>query len=377
MYFKRSLTIKENKMKNKLLLSSALVGTLVGGSAAVAQTTITGSLDLTYTNVTSRTVAGNVGGTYRGLGRESQVNIQNKGKLNNGMDYAAGFALEFDGNSNYSDTNTAATTEASTISNENVYIDFISGTTTLTFGVDHIQNSQNSLSPGAGGDVANSLDAQHGIYTSAIGSNPKESMGMGLMQTVPNIGRVSLWYAPTASDSGGRDSRPKANKDGRNAAYEIGFVGNLGVTGLTAKAFYNHEDKPEKATSATSGAPGSGTPTRDFTGESFGLQYKFGAVTVGADYAKTEFADNTDVDYSGAGIAYNLSKDVAVSYNYAKAERTGKTVDEKIHNLAVGYSLGPVSTSIQYNKISDAVASTGPTAGADQKYVILKAGTAF
>jgi hypothetical protein len=377
MYFKCSLTIKENKMKNKLLLSSALVGTLVSGSAAVAQTTITGSLDLTYTNVTSRTVAGNVGGSYRGLGRESQVNIQNKGKLNNGMDYAAGFALEFDGNSNYSDTNTSATTENSSISNENVYIDFISGTTTLTFGVDHIQNSQNSLSPGAGGDVANSLDAQHGLYTNAIGSNPKESIGMGLMQTVPNFGRVSLWYAPTATDSGGRDSRPKANKDGRNSAYEIGFVGNLGVTGLTAKAFYNHEDKPEKATSSTSGAPGSGTPSRDFTGESFGLQYKFGAVTVGADYAKTEFADNTDVEMTGAGIAYNLSKDVAVSYNYAKAERTAKTVDEKIHNLAVGYSLGPVSTSIQYNKISDAVASTGPTAGADQKYVILKAGTAF
>ena len=35
-------------MKNKLLLSSALVGTLVGGSAAVAQTTITGSLQLNY-----------------------------------------------------------------------------------------------------------------------------------------------------------------------------------------------------------------------------------------------------------------------------------------------------------------------------------------
>ena len=364
-------------MKNKLLLSSALVGTLVGGSAAVAQTTITGSLDLTYTNVTARTAAGNVGGSYRGMGRESQLNVQNKGKLNNGIDYAAGFALEFDGSSDYNAVNTAATTEPSTISNENVYIDFIMGNTTLTFGVDHIQNSQNSLSPGAGGDVANSLDTRHGLYTSAVGSNPKESAGMGIMQTIPGLGRASLWYAPTATDSGGRDSRPQSNKDGRNAAYEIGFVGNLGVNGLTAKAFYNHEDKPEKPTSATSGAPGSGTPTRDFNGESFGLQYKVGAVTVGADYAKTEFADNIDVEYKTLGVAYNLTKDVSVSYGYAKAERTGKADDEKIHNLAVGYSLGPVSTSIQYNKISDAGASTGPTAGTDFKYVILKAGTAF
>ena len=273
-------------MKNKLLLSSALVGTLVGGSAAVAQTTITGSLDLTYTNVTARTATGNVGGSYRGLGRESQVNVQNKGKLNNGIDYAAGFALEFDGNSDYSAVNTASTTESTSISNENVYIDFIMGNTTLTFGVDHIQHSQTSLSPGAGGNIADSLDGRVNHFTNAIGSNPKESMGMGLMQTVPNIGRVSLWYAPTASDQGGRDSRPIANKDGRNSAYEIGFVGNLGVNGLTAKAFYNHEDKPEKATSASSGAPGANTPVRDFTGESFGLQYKVGALTVGADMQK-------------------------------------------------------------------------------------------
>ena len=206
-------------MKNKLLLSSALVGTLVGGSAAVAQTTITGSLDLTYTNVTARTATGNVGGSYRGLGRESQVNVQNKGKLNNGIDYAAGFALEFDGNSDYSAVNTASTTESTSISNENVYIDFIMGNTTLTFGVDHIQHSQTSLSPGAGGNIADSLDGRVNHFTNAIGSNPKESMGMGLMQTVPNIGRVSLWYAPTASDQGGRDSRPIANKDGRNSAY--------------------------------------------------------------------------------------------------------------------------------------------------------------
>ena len=365
-------------MKNKLLLSSALVGTLVGGSAAVAQTTITGSLDLTYTNVTARTSAGNVAGSYRGMGRESQVNVQNKGKLNNGMDYAAGFALEFDGNSDYSGVNTAATTEASTISNENVYIDFIMGNTTFTFGVDHIQHSQTSLSPGAGGNIADSLDGRVVHFTNAIGSNPKEAIGMGLMQTVPNIGRVSLWYAPTSSDQGGRDSRPIANKDGRNAAYEIGFVGNLGVTGLTAKAFYNHEDKPEKATSASAGAPGANTPVRDFIGESFGLQYKVGALTVGADFAKTEFADNVDVEYKNLGIAYNLSKDVSVSYGYANAERTGKTVEEKIHNVAVGYSLGPVNTSLQYNKISDAGATTtGPTAGTDYKYVILKAGTAF
>ena len=35
-------------MKNKLLLSSALVGGMIAGSSAIAQTSITGSLDIHY-----------------------------------------------------------------------------------------------------------------------------------------------------------------------------------------------------------------------------------------------------------------------------------------------------------------------------------------
>jgi len=35
-------------MKNKLLLSSALVGGMIAGSSAIAQTSVTGSLDIHY-----------------------------------------------------------------------------------------------------------------------------------------------------------------------------------------------------------------------------------------------------------------------------------------------------------------------------------------
>ena len=79
-------------MKNKLLLSSALVGSLAITGVASAQTTITGSMDLTY-----RSTTGGVGQGDTFFGRETQVNLANKGKLSNGLDYAAGFSLEFDG----------------------------------------------------------------------------------------------------------------------------------------------------------------------------------------------------------------------------------------------------------------------------------------
>ncbi len=81
-------------MKNKLLLSTALIGSMVAGELAIAQTTVTGNLAITYNALNKKLPSGL---STRGLGRESQLNIQNKGKLNNGMDYAAGFSLEFDG----------------------------------------------------------------------------------------------------------------------------------------------------------------------------------------------------------------------------------------------------------------------------------------
>ena len=363
-------------MKNKLLLSSALASALISGSAAVAQTTITGSLQLNYYDITRTGSVGAPAGTsYRGWGRESQLNVQNKGKLNNGIDYAAGFALEFDGANGYSPVNTANTTEDSTISNENVYIDFIFGGTTLTFGVDHIQHSQTTISPSASGNIADTFDTRLGVYTNAIGPNPKESIGMGLMQATP-FGRFSVWYAPTASDPGGRDTRIN-QKDGRNSAIELGFVGDLGVKGLTAKAFINQEEKPDKATSSTASAPGNGTPVRDFKGKSFGLAYNFGTVAVGADRSRTEFVDGVSIDYSNYGISYAVDKNLSVSYNQAKAKRSNATVDENIKQFGVGYNLGPVMTSIEYDKIESGVASTGPTIGQDAKVVVLKMGTNF
>ena len=104
-------------MKNKLLLSSALVGSLAITGLASAQTTISGSLDLSYKTISN---SGNITKqTDAGFGRETQINIANKGKLSNGMDYAAGFSLENDGN------------QAGSYFNENQYIDFINGNTTF------------------------------------------------------------------------------------------------------------------------------------------------------------------------------------------------------------------------------------------------------
>jgi hypothetical protein len=65
----------------KLLATSALISTVALSSVSFAQTTVTGSLDLTY-----RSTKGGVGQGDTFMGRETQLNIANKGKLSNGMD---------------------------------------------------------------------------------------------------------------------------------------------------------------------------------------------------------------------------------------------------------------------------------------------------
>jgi hypothetical protein len=107
-------------MKNKLLITSALASVLAFASAANAQTTVSGNLALSYKALSNDTAAGNIQ-SGRGFGKESQINLTNKGKLSNGMDYAAGFSLEIEGD----------TTGAPADWSENTYIDIICGNTTF------------------------------------------------------------------------------------------------------------------------------------------------------------------------------------------------------------------------------------------------------
>ena len=109
-------------MKKTLLISSALASGIIYSGSALAQTTVSGSLDLHYK---AFSMDGTSATSTRGIGRESQLNVQSKGKLNNGMDYAAGFSLEFDGQNGSPTIGTnanASSTETNTISNENVNV---------------------------------------------------------------------------------------------------------------------------------------------------------------------------------------------------------------------------------------------------------------
>jgi hypothetical protein len=345
-------------MKNKLI-TTALVSSFLGlgVSSAVAQTTVTGNLELSYYalshegNASAATKMLNT----RGFGKESQINIANKGKLTNGMDYAAGFSLEMDGiDGTAENPNTAGSW------NENVYIDLISGNTTVTIGADHIQNPDRNVTNLVGFgylgiDGVNNLISS---YSKSIGS-PYSSYGAGIVQNI-GVGRVSALYTPGGNAANDILNGLQSNQtDAGESMYELGFKGDLGVKGLDVGIFYNKADKA-----------GQVAANKDPKGQKIDFSYNMGQFTVAGELSKHEGIDTqsgTTSAYSAGpdthkmksiGVAYAVDKALSVGYTYGVADSdsvaSNQTADEKINLFAIGYNLGPVTAQLQYKKVDNA-----------------------
>jgi len=375
-------------MKNKLLRTTALVGSMIalGSGVSVAQTTITGNLDISYRAVSNDTTGAGIS-SFRGFGKESQINLANKGKLNNGMDYAAGFSLEFDGNDLQGSGTNTATYQG--LHGEGIYLNFISGNTTLHLGADHIQNpdSHGLINPvgvgymtSYGNNVAASAtSAASGIYPT-ITNSPYGAYGAGVIQAVPGVGRFSAYYAPSATDSlAGPDIGNNAsinNFEGTaESAIELGFTGDLGVKGLTVAAFHNRRDASDRSSADTIGQG-------KIKGTTLTGAYNFGQITAAVDYRKSEggakvASTTSDEEIKGkaASLTFAATKDLSLGVVYGKADSnlSTKPADEKIKIVAVGYSLGPVALNAEYTNTDN----IGGVAGADAKEIIVKASTRF
>lgn len=367
------------------MLTTAMVSVLT--TAAIAQTSVTGQLRISYsdisgdkglaaTNSTSTTKD-----TAYGFGSEQQINIQNKGKLPVfGLDYAAGMSIENDG------------VQTGTLFNENVYIDLINASsgTTISFGQDHIQRSDTDFSatnivgfsPNELSQLINASNAGT-RFKQNIGAAPGQHFGVAVLQKTP-FGTLSYNYAPNigsgtaaADASVGSSESPNPNT---TSAYEAGFLGDLGVKGLTVHYYQN------KASDFV-------TATNDVKAEAknYGAKYNFGQVTVGVNkkvhQAETTTtlktstttggtaASQTTAEHTEKAIAaaYAVNKDLTVGLLYGKAQQDGISVDQKVKAINIGYALGPIAVDVGYGKNSDG----NGVAGNDSDHFIARMITNF
>jgi hypothetical protein len=360
----------------KILCTTALASSLLVSANALAQTTVTGQLDLGYAAKSMST--GNGATSYRAFTRESQINVANKGKLSNGIDYAAGFSWEVDGNE----------AVGAAAFGENTYIDFIMGKTTLTIGADHIQNPNFEITNLAGGvsDIDDlvygyvaaaasgtvSLAANHATNTA---NSASQAHGIGIIQDF-GVAKASLYYAPdrTAGMSAANDTTGVANgTDAGNSQIEAMIRGDLGVKGLDAFVYMGK---------AESNTPGTANSTNDKEGRKYGLSYNFGQFSLAASQSKVESETSIEAKTNSFGAAFAVNKQVTIGLLYAKTEAdallstdTSKAniPDEKLKSINIGYNLGPVVMNTMYVDGSD----VGGTAANDVKALHINFTTKF
>jgi hypothetical protein len=378
----------------KLMLTTAIASVLT--TAAIAQTSITGELRLNYKDVSASkglTGASTVKDGSYGFGAEQQINFATKGKINlGGLDYAAGFSIENDGE------------QTGTLFNENVYMDFTNASsgTTISFGRDHIQRSDSDFSAtNLVGFTPNELSQTNNAtsggtwFNQNLGPAASQQYGIALLQNTP-IGRFSYNFVPNNAKasasvanstgattvSGGtvnsdRNSVVDADTVGHagseavnpntTTAYEYGFVGNLGVTGLQAHYFKskNNDFTMTWANTAVSAEA-----------KNYGVRYNFGQFSAGANKKvyNSEAATLTETTETAYAIAYAVNKDLSIGVIKAEADRnTASTADQTVKGINLGYNLGPVALAAGYAKTKDALG----TAGADNDVFMIRLLGAF
>ena len=364
----------------KIMLTTAMVSVL--STAAIAQTSITGQLRISYSDISADkgVSASNSTTTTKdtsyGFGSEQQINVSNKGKLPVfGLDYAAGFAIENDG------------IQTTTLFNENVYIDLINASsgTTISFGQDHIQRSDTDFSAtnlvGFSPNELSQLNSTSNAGTrfkQTLGAAPGQHFGAAVLQKTP-FGTLSYNYAPNIGSGAAQTDASVGTSETVNpnttSAYEYGFLGDLGVKGLTVHYFKNKADDVITATNTVSAEA-----------KNMGAKYNFGQVTVGVNkkvhqaettaalktstVAGTSTAEHTE---KAIAAAYAVNKDLTIGLLYAKAEQDGISGDQKVKAINIGYALGPIAVDVGYGKNKDG----NGVAGNDSDHFIARMITNF
>ena len=380
-------------MKN-MLTKTALVGSLALMTAGIAsaQTTITGNLDLTYKAISSdvSTAAAKVN-SMRTFGKESQINIANKGALNNGMSYAAGFSIELDGSDTAvsNATNTSTSNSLAGAFNENVYVDFIAGSTTFTIGADHIQNPDYTITNLIGAadpdDLISGINNKFALYSPAKNS-AYQAYGFGIVQDF-GAAKLSFNYTPDRTTGLANNDTNAYNStnstpiyDAGQSAYEIGLRGNFGNKDLDLGIFYNR--------SANGGEKGSGDTvggsSSDLIGKMVAASYTFGATKVAYERAEATSGVDVTTKSDSVGLAYAVNNNLSVGYTYVRTKsdaNTGNTLTaslpnakEKINQVSIGYNLGPVMVGASYAKVSDI---GGLSTNGDGQALLVRTGVKF
>jgi len=341
-------------MKNKLLLTTALVGSVALSSAAIAETKVTGNVEATYIGTSMDKAADSHKGVSA-LGMETNIGVSHSKELDNGMTLKAGMNLET-GNS----TDAQATSDVG-------YVEVSSGNFSVHVGQDYGNNLNTIGIPTVGDAYSDVIATLSDGTTAAIATTNKDlseeahdALHLGLAQKF-DAGVVYLNYAPssekndTAGDSGGAD-------DG-GSILEIGTKLNFG--GVSVQLGQQTDEQANDGGSVDSAKQ-----------RLYSVGYSFDRFAVGASkrtYDDGNSATANDWDMTSYGITFAASDNLSVGVQIGDVDDESNTSDEETRMISAGYNLGGMGIEFSYAQVEN----KGATSGTDVDTIQIRSITKF
>jgi len=324
-------------MKNKLLMTTALIGSVAFAGSSFAETKVIGDVEATFKS-TSRDLAANENEGVSGFGTEENIGVVTTKDLDNGMTMKAGMKLE-DGVS------------------DSQYIEVSSGNFSVHVGADYGNNANGILIPTVG-DHYKDAGLASLASTNKLTEEAHDALHLGLAAKFDG-GVVYMNYAPSSDKSAG-DS---AVTDAGGSITEVGL--NASVEGVSIKL---------GATDAKQAVAGGATG--DMEERSYAIGYTFGQFSVGAHkrtyYDGGTSAATNDFENTSYGVTYAVNDGLSLGLQYGEASEGDDTVDEETTAFSVGYSLGGMGFEITYSQTDNIGAVSGDDGEAIQVRTVAK-----
>jgi len=340
-------------MKNKKiisLLASTAIATVVSTSA-YSQLSITGYVEASY-------MAGNadVGGTAtqavvnttKQIGNETLINFATKGKMSNGMEYSVYQIFESD--------------EAVRMHTRGIEIVPTAGLA-IGYSFDGVKGSEIART------ATPYVTSRHTDVTGLTGitepldvTSSEHFLYFDVNNMLGKTSQLSFAYAPNLDATSVNGSDRIVTTTATNSGFGIGYSVTP-ITGLTARVGYTNINQN------TAGH-------QDVDMKTYGVTYATGPFAIGAqrykqEGLKTSQAATHEDKTTLVSATYAVTKELTFGLGYAEQERTRAgvkdTVDTESRLISIGYNLGPVVLSYDFERSENIPGSTttGAVSGRD------------
>jgi hypothetical protein len=327
--------------KNKLLLTSALVGASMLSAAVVsAEMKVSGYMEYTHVLQSSDATAGVKPGEQQiAQGVETDIIFSNSLDLGNGMKGTVTANITNEATGTYNNGDTAMGLDAAVLD-----IDTGKGF--------NIVLASSGFGPADIGEVVPTvLDIGPDTGISSIADANNFDLGNTNVVGV-KVGGLSIAYTPNYGGGalGASKSFAGSTVGTQKSAYDVAYSGSFENIGFKAGIH-----KAEAYLAADQGQESI----------SYGVNYKTGPIAVGAQFTentayKSGSGTQTKIEQTNVGLTYSVNDQITLGVVRSEDKtNTASSSTQTTNSVQVGYALGPVGIAVAYTKADNIAYSTG------------------